>query len=112
MKRISILMCANRLKSVLVLLVAICGPVVVLATDEPVGDPHRVVGNHEFQETIEGRCTPCHNRDLVDQAQGQGEDLQSLLQRMIERGAVVNERDRSVLGTFWGSPTGSDKPSR
>lgn len=30
--------------------------------------------------------------------------LGPLLQHMIERGAVLNERDRSVLGTFWGSP--------
>jgi len=72
-------------------------------------DPHRVIVNDEFQETIEGRCTSCHSRDRVDQALGKGEELDSLLQRMIERGAVLNERDRSVLGTFWGSPSSGDK---
>ena len=72
-------------------------------------DPHRIIGNDEFQETIEGRCTSCHSRDRVDKALGKGEELDSLLQRMIERGAVFNERDRSVLGTFWGSPSKGDK---
>ena len=102
-------MYANRSLTRLFLIVA-CGLLLPCATwAVQADDPHRVIGNDEFQETIEGRCTSCHSRDRVDQALGQGEELDALLQRMIERGAVVNERDRSVLGTFWGSPSKGDK---
>ncbi|MDT8440212.1 MAG: hypothetical protein RQ723_00950 [Desulfuromonadales bacterium] len=83
-------------------------PVVLWAAADP-ADPHRMIANSELQETIEGRCTACHSRDRVDQALDQGEDLETLLQKMIERGAVLNERDRSVLGTFWGSPVSGDR---
>jgi hypothetical protein len=29
---------------------------------------------------------------------------------MVERGAIINERDRKVLGTFWGSPLKGEGP--
>lgn len=74
------------------------------AVPAPVHDPHRLPGNDEFQKTIEARCTICHTRDQVDEAISAGEDLEALLQRMIERGAILSEKDRKVLGTFWGSP--------
>lgn len=67
-------------------------------------DPHRLPDNAEFQKTIEARCTICHTRERVDAAMGEGQDLDALLQEMIERGAILNEKDKSVLGTFWGPP--------
>lgn len=67
-------------------------------------DVHRLPGNEDFQGTIEARCTICHTRARVDQAIGEKAELDALLQRMIERGAIISERDRNVLGTFWGSP--------
>ena len=73
-----------------------------------VHDPHRLASTTDFQETIEARCTICHPRERVDRAMAENEDLDVLLQRMIERGAILSERDRSVLGTFWGSPTEGD----
>lgn len=77
-----------------------------------VHDAHRLPGNDEFQSTIEARCTICHTRDRVDEALEQQEDLDALLQRMIERGAILNERDQKVLGTFWGSPTKEKQPQQ
>jgi len=79
-------------------------PVTAIAVPGAVHDVHRLPGNDEFQSTIENRCTICHTRGRVDRALGQEEDLDVLLQRMIERGAIISERDRNVLGTFWGSP--------
>ena len=89
-------------------------PVTAIAVPGAVHDVHRLPGNDEFQSTIENRCTICHTRGRVDKALGQEEDLDVLLQRMIERGAIISERDRNVLGTFWGSPLkegGSPEPS-
>ena len=86
-------------------------PVSAGAVTGAVHDVHRLPGNDEFQSTIEARCTICHTRDRVDAAIGQQVDLDALLQRMIERGAILSERDQKVLGTFWGSPLKSGDAS-
>ena len=100
----------NFSKSILVLLAGLLllpGPVV--AVTGVVHDVHRLPGNDEFQGTIEARCTICHTRTRVDEARGQQAELDALLQRMIERGAILSERDQKVLGTFWGSPLKGDE---
>jgi hypothetical protein len=79
-----------------------------MALPDAVHDVHRLPRNDEFQMTIESRCTICHTRERVDKALGEAADLDALLQRMIERGAILNDRDRNILGTFWGSPMKSD----
>jgi len=79
-------------------------PVAAAAVPGAVDDVHRLPGNDAFQNTIEARCTICHTRARVDEAIGQQVDHEELMQRMIERGAILNERDQKVLGTFWGSP--------
>ena len=106
-------MCANSFISrLLVLLALLLLPLPALAVSNAVHDVHKLPSNDEFQNTIEARCTICHTRVRVDQAIGEQEDLDELLQRMIERGAILNDRDQKVLGTFWGSPTkGDEQPS-
>ena len=94
----------NCLQGLLLLAGLLLLPVTAIAVPGAVHDVHRLPGNDEFQSTIENRCTICHTRGRVDRALGQEEDLDVLLQRMIERGAIISERDRNVLGTFWGSP--------
>ena len=98
-------MCANNKLSAGLLL---CGllilPVVAAAVPGAVHDPHRLPDTDEFQSTIEARCTICHTRERVDGAIKDQADLEELMQRMIERGAILSERDQKVLGTFWGSP--------
>jgi hypothetical protein len=79
-------------------------PVSAFAVPGVSHDVHRLPGNDEFQRTIEARCTICHTRTRVDEAMGQQVDFDTLLQRMIERGAILSEGDQKVLGTFWGSP--------
>ncbi len=58
----------------------------------------------DFQQVIDSRCTVCHTRERVDTAIQKRRALEKLEQQMIERGAILNERDKEVLGTFWGSP--------
>ena len=86
-------------------------PVAATAVPGAVHDVHRLPENDEFQNTIEARCTICHTRARVDEAIGQQADLEELMQRMIERGAILNQRDQKVLGTFWGSPLKEDPAS-
>ena len=101
----------NCLQGLLLLAGLLLLPVTAIAVPGAVHDVHRLPANDEFQDTIENRCTICHTRGRVDKALGQEEDLDVLLQRMIERGAIISERDRNVLGTFWGSPLKAEEPS-
>lgn len=101
----------NYLQSLLLLAGLLLLPVTAIAVPGAVHDVHRLPANDEFQNTIENRCTICHTRGRVDKALGQEEDLDVLLQRMIERGAIISERDRNVLGTFWGSPLKGEEPA-
>jgi len=65
---------------------------------------HRLLGMDDFQHVIESRCTVCHTRERVDTAIRTRESLEQIQQRMLQKGAVLSETDKEVLGTFWGSP--------
>lgn len=66
---------------------------------------HRTTaGMEEFQQVVDSKCTICHTRERVDLARSRGSDLKRIERQMIERGAILSEHDKSVLGTFWGSP--------
>jgi hypothetical protein len=74
---------------------------------------HRIRGMDEFHRVIETRCTVCHSRERVDVAIKKQQDREKIEQLMIERGAVLTERDKQVLGTFWGNPLReSDTPAK
>lgn len=99
----------NKLKSIPLLIGLVLISNSALAVGSADRDVHRLPGNDAFQGTIEARCTICHTRARVDEAIGQEAELDVLLQRMIERGAILSERDKKVLGTFWGSPLKEDE---
>lgn len=65
---------------------------------------HRFRGMGEFQRVLDRRCTVCHTRERVDAAIKTRRNIEYIQQRMLEQGAVLSERDKAVLGTFWGSP--------
>ena len=65
---------------------------------------HRLRGMDEFQRVIDTKCTLCHSRERVDVAIRRHDNLEGLEKRMIEKGAVLTEEDKTVLGTFWGDP--------
>lgn len=88
----------------LIFCLLLLSPTTGFAVPGAVHDVHRLPKNDEFHSTIEARCTICHTRDRVDVAIGEQADLDELLQQMIEKGAILSERDYNVLGTFWGSP--------
>ena len=104
MKPISIPMFANRGWLGLALLAVVAAAPAAAAVSAVSGEVIPFEGAATFQETIEARCTVCHTRERVDAAIRAQKDLEPLLQHMIERGAILSDRDRKVLGTFWGSP--------
>ena len=57
--------------------------------------------NHVLLE----RCTSCHNLDRVDLALREGRDIEEIQSAMVARGAMLNENEKQILGTFWGPAT-------
>ncbi len=111
MRRILIPMCVNSWQIKLALILgglSLVAPIQA-AVPETIHDSHRLTSSDDFQRTIEARCTICHTRQRVDTAVTQQEELEALLQRMIERGAILNDGDKKMLGTFWGSPLKGDQ---
>ena len=104
MKPISTPLSVNRTLLALALLVALAVAPAVAAVPAVPGEALPFEGAATFQETVEARCTVCHTRERVDAAMRAQKDLDTLLQHMIERGAILSDRDRKVLGAFWGSP--------
>ena len=110
MKPISTPMSVTRLLLALALLAALVAPSAVAAVPAVPGEALPFEGAATFQETVEARCTVCHTRERVDAAMRAQKDLDPLLQHMIERGAILSDRDRKVLGAFWGSPLKGESP--
>lgn len=85
------------------LLVLLAGSALAADSAQDLG-AHRFGSMDEFNRVIDERCTVCHSRERVDVAIRTQQNVEKLQQQMEERGAVLNERDKAVLGTFWGSP--------
>jgi len=62
------------------------------------------VNQEEFDQIINEQCVKCHTRDRIDQAIRNGDNVEAILEKMLRFGVKLNERDRNVLGTFWGEP--------
>ncbi len=58
----------------------------------------------EYRAVLQRRCTGCHSLEIVDKAMAEGRSINDLIALMAQRGAVIPEADRDVLGTFWGNP--------
>lgn len=98
-------MCANRGRTG-VLALFLCAGLLLPGTAfgaENLG-AHSTANPEEFEQVIEKKCIVCHTRGRIDIAIKARRNLEKIQQRMIERGAELSERDKSVLGTFWGSP--------
>jgi len=59
-------------------------------------------GQDELQKVLEARCTSCHTLERVGLALEQGRNMDRIVEAMLARGANLSERDKQILGTFWG----------
>jgi len=100
----------RRVLVVVSLLASLAAPAFAAVAVEELG-AHRLGTMDEFQQVIDTRCTICHTRERVDVAIKKRQDLEKLEKSMLERGAVLSEKDKQVLGTFWGSPLKESAPS-
>lgn len=58
----------------------------------------------EYRKIIQSRCTSCHEPGRIEKAMAEGRNVKEILNKMQGMGAELTERDRDVLGIFWGSP--------
>lgn len=55
----------------------------------------------EFQQLLDTQCSKCHTRARIEQAMAEGRAFQPIAERMADHGAVLNDRERDVMGVFW-----------
>ncbi len=71
------------------------------------GGEEKDLGGHrrwdaEPLRVIELKCLVCHNRQRIDKALAERKDMELLQKRMEQKGAVLTDKERQVLGHFWG----------
>ena len=56
----------------------------------------------EASRVIEEKCLICHNRQLIDEAIKERQEMEQVLRRMEKKGGVLTGKERRVMGHFWG----------
>jgi hypothetical protein len=56
----------------------------------------------EATRVIEEKCLICHNRQLIEEAIKEREEMEQVLRRMEKKGVVLTGKERRVIGHFWG----------
>lgn len=69
-----------------------------------VSSPESVRRHQAFEQVIDTRCILCHTRERIDEARRGGGDLGAIQQRMLDRGAVLTEEEKSTMRALWGDP--------
>lgn len=56
--------------------------------------------NHAHM-VIDNKCVKCHSAQRIEEAIAAGKDLQSIQQRMEQKGVKLTADEQQVLGIFW-----------
>jgi hypothetical protein len=56
----------------------------------------------EGSKVIEEKCLTCHNRQRIDKAIKEREEMVQVIKRMEKKGAVLTAKEHQVIGHFWG----------
>jgi hypothetical protein len=65
-------------------------------------DVRGIKQRNEANRVIEEKCLICHNRQLIDEAIKEREEMEQVLRRMEKKGVVLTGKERRVMGHFWG----------
>jgi len=66
--------------------------------------PELEEGLREYRRIIETRCVLCHTSDRIEAAIKDRLPFESVEEILLKRNVILTEREKKVLGTFWGSP--------
>jgi hypothetical protein len=64
-------------------------------------DTRRIKQQVEASRVIEEKCLICHNRQLIDEAIKEKQEMDQVLRRMEKKGVVLTGKERRVMGHFW-----------
>ncbi len=70
------------------------------ATSSGFSDPRLA----DYRKIVENQCLTCHPKQRIEESIAAKLPFESVEAMMLRRGVVLSTRDKSVLGTFWGSP--------
>jgi hypothetical protein len=56
----------------------------------------------EAPRVIEEKCLVCHNQKRIDTAVKERRKMEQILKMMEKQGVVLTEKERRVMGHFWG----------
>jgi hypothetical protein len=62
-------------------------------------------------KVIEVKCLVCHNRERIDAAVKQQKDRDKILLQMEQKGVVLTDGERRVIGHFWPQRSFKEKTS-
>lgn len=74
-------------------------------------DVRGIKQRNEASRVIEEKCLICHNRQLIDEAIKEREEMEQVLRRMEKKGVVLTGKERRVIGHFWGQKLFSPEKS-
>lgn len=81
---------------------AVCLFAVPSFAQEKGTDVRGVVLKQEELKVIEAKCLVCHNRQRIDDAVKERKEMESIVKAMEQKGAVITDQERKVIGHFWG----------
>ncbi len=56
----------------------------------------------EGSKVIDDKCLSCHNRQRIDKAIKEREEMVQVIKTMEKKGVVLTEKEHQVIGHFWG----------
>jgi hypothetical protein len=90
--------------------------VTIMATTIPAAAQEDVRGvklhGDEGSKVIEEKCLACHNRQRIDKAIKEREEMVQVIKRMEKKGVVLTEMEHQVIGHFWGQKLYDTKDTR
>lgn len=52
-------------------------------------------------QVIDAKCLDCHNRQRIEEAARKRKEVEQVLKRMEQKGAVLTPKEHEVIGHFW-----------
>jgi len=56
----------------------------------------------EELKVIEEKCLVCHNRQRIDAAIKERQEMEQILRQMGKKGVILTDKEHRVMGHFWG----------
>jgi len=64
-------------------------------------DVRGITIKQEGLKVIDEKCLVCHNRQRIEDSARERKNMEAIQRIMEQRGAVLTEQERKVLGHFW-----------